>query len=465
MMNDKQFPFPFPASRRDFLRTNMGGFGALSLAGLADSQAQSANPVPLAKPRAKSVIYLYMEGGPSHVDMFDYKPSLKEWANKPLPFETPSTVFNSSNNVMPSPFSFRQFGESGSWVSSLLPNLATCVDDLTFVHSMHHESSNHSAACYFSHSGSPNAGRPSMGSWISYGLGTENEDLPAFTVLDCGQGPSGGSPTWSSGFLPASHSGVKFLRGETPVAHLNSLDGSSTISEAKLNAILQLNRQRQQTLHDPRLESLIASYEKAAKMQTAVPELMDVSDESESTQALYGMDDPKTEVFGSRCLIARRLVERGVRFIELFSPRVKADRWDQHGNLKQGITNNCNAVDKPIAGLLKDLKARGLLDETIVLWGGEFGRTPSSQGKNGRDHNPFGYTVFLAGGGFKAGHHHGATDEFGYFAEQDKVHVHDLHATILHQLGVDHEQLTYRFGGRDYRLTDVFGRVVSELVG
>lgn len=450
-----------PESRRGFLKSQMGGFGALALAGMVAKDA--ASMVPVHRPKAKSVIFLYMEGGPSHVDMFDHKPSLSKWANKPLPFETPSTVFNSSNKVMPSPFSFEQYGDSGSWVSSLMPNVATCVDDLTFVHSMHHEASNHSAACYFSHSGSPNAGRPSMGSWVVYGLGTENDELPGYVVLDCGQGPSGGSPTWSSGFLPASHSGVKFLRGETAVENLATLEKQPHLADAKLNAVLKLNRSRLSASQDMHLESLIRSYETAAKMQTAVPELMDVSDESEQTQKLYGMDDPVTEVFGSRCLIARRLVERGVRFIELFSPRVKADRWDQHSRLEQGITNNCNAVDKPIAGLLKDLKARGLLDETIVLWGGEFGRTPSSQGGTGRDHNPFGYTVFLAGGGFRPGHHHGATDEFGYFAERDKVHLHDLHATILHQLGIDHELLTYRFGGRDYRLTDVFGRVVTDL--
>ena len=455
-------------SRRRFLHGSLGSFGALALAGLVDSQSQaSAGPASAKQAqftaKARSVIYLYMEGGPSQVDLFDYKPALAKWSGKPLPFEKPATVFNSSNKVMPSPFPFRRYGDSGSWVSSLMPHVATCADDLTFVHSMHHETSNHSAACYFSHSGSPNAGRPSMGSWISYGLGTENSDLPAFVVLDCGQGPSGGAPTWSSGFLPATHTGVKFLHGETPVADLNSLESSKRISRAKFQAIRELHQRRLSEGPDPDLHALIKSYETAGRMQLAVPELLDVGDESASTRRLYGMDDPVTEVFGSRCLIARRLVERGVRFIELFSPRVKADRWDQHSNLKQGITNNCNAVDKPIAGLLKDLKRRGLLDDTIVLWGGEFGRTPSTQGGTGRDHNPYGYTVFLAGGGFRPGYHHGSTDEFGYFAQHAKVHLHDLHATILHQLGIDHERLTYRFGGRDYRLTDVFGKVVGDL--
>ena len=364
---------------------------------------------------------------------------------------------------MPSPFRFKQYGESGSWVSELLPNISNCVDDMTFVHSMHHTTSNHSAACYLSHTGDPIAGRPSIGSWMSYGLGTENDDLPAFVVLDCGQAPAGGAQTWSSGFLPAAYSGAKFLKGKVTVEFLNSLDKNQQLSQLKLKAIREFYRAKQQTTYDQQLDSVIANYEKAARMQLAVPELMELEKETETTRKLYGMDDPRTQVFGSRCLIARRLVERGVRFIELFSPRVKADRWDQHGNIKQGHTLNCRAVDKPIAGLIKDLKARGLLDETIILWGGEFGRTPTSQG-TGRDHNPFGYTVFLAGGGFKPGTHYGATDEFGYYAEQDKVHLHDLHATILHQMGIDHRRLTYRFDGRDYRLTDVHGHVVKGIL-
>ena len=455
-------PHPM-TSRRDFLQRSMGSFGSLALAGMLGSSASKAavhHP-----PRATSVIYLYMEGGPSQVDTFDPKPMLDKMAGQPLPFDKPSTVFNSSNKLMPSPFRFRQYGESGTHVSSLLPHIATCVDDMTFVHSMHHDVSNHSAACYMSHTGDPIAGRPSMGSWMTYGLGSENDDLPGFVVLDCGQAPSGGAYTWSSGFLPAAYSGVKFLKGKVSVEFLERAEKSAAHQTAKLQTIMALNRRTGRSAPpNPQLEALIASYEKAARMQAAVPELMDFTSESQATQTLYGMDDPATETFGSRCLLARRLVERGVRFVELFSPRVKADRWDQHNNLKEGHINNCLAVDKPIAGLLKDLKARGLLDSTIVLWGGEFGRTPSSQGGSGRDHNPFGYTVFLAGGGFQGGLHHGATDEFGYYAEQNKVHLHDLHATILHQMGVDHEKLTYRFSGRDFRLTDVHGRVVTDLL-
>jgi hypothetical protein len=451
-------------SRRNFLKNTMGGFGAVALGGLL-SDSTRGNPRTGRSalnllPRAKSIIYLYMEGGPSQVDLFDHKPALEKWAGKPLPFETPATVFNSSNKVMPSPFRFKRQGESGSWISELFPNIAGVVDELTFIHSMHHGTSNHSAACYLSHTGDAIAGRPSIGSWMSYGLGSENENLPAFVVLDCGQAPAGGSATWSSGFLPAVHSGVKFLRGKVSVEFLESLDPSDAMARAKLNAIVAIHREQQDESAQQHLESVIRNYETAARMQAAVPGLMEFSDETKQTQASYGLNNPVTEVFGSRCLLARRLVEQGVRFVEVFSPRVKADRWDQHSGLKAGLTNNCRAVDQPIATLISDLKSRGLLDETIVLWGGEFGRTPSSQG-TGRDHNPFGYTVFLAGGGFKPGTHYGATDEFGYYAEHEKVHLHDLHATLLYQLGVDHKQLTYRFGGRDYRLTDVHGKVVT----
>ncbi len=453
-----------PNSRRQFMAQSLSGFGALALNAIAQGST-SVKPKPHFTPKAKSVIYLYMEGGPSQVDTFDHKPLLKEMAGKPIPFEKPSTVFNSSNKIMPSPFEFERKGESGSWVSELFPNLSRCIDDLTFIHSMHHTISNHSAACYISHTGDATSGRPCMGSWISYGLGTENENLPAFVVLDCGQAPSGGVSTWSSGFLPESHSGVKFLKGKVPVEYINSLDVDRKVQDLKLQRILDFNRlQQAQSQGDSTIQSTLSSYEKAGRMQAAVPELLDLRGETEATKKLYGMDDPKTEIFGSRCLIARRLVERGVRFIELFSPRVKADRWDQHSGLKVGHIRNCGAVDRPIYGLVSDLKARGLLDETIILWGGEFGRTPTSQGGTGRDHNPFGYTVFLAGGGFKPGAHHGETDEFGYYARTNKVHLHDLHATILHQLGIDHKKLNYRYNSRDFRLTDVHGHVVHEII-
>lgn len=472
-------------SRRSYLRELLGGFGSIAATAILQndigigsrvlgSDALSDAPtlgnyLPNHQPRAKAVIYLYMEGGPSQIDTFDYKPMLDKWHGKTLPFEKPATVFNSSNKVMRSPFSFQQYGASGSWVSSLLPNVAQQVDNLTFFHSMHHEISNHSAGCFMSHTGDAIAGRPSIGSWITYALGSENENLPGFVVLDCGQAPSGGAYTWSSGFLPAAYSGVKFLKGKVAVEYLQRQEKDRQTQASKMAAIrslTELSAKRtggagNEAPMQPHLQNLLKNYEKAGRMQASVPELLDTGNEPEHTQKLYGLDDPKAAVFGSRCLIARRLIERGVRFIEIFSPRVTADRWDQHSKLKEGHINNCRAVDKPIAGLIADLKQHGLLDDTIVLWGGEFGRTPSSQGSSGRDHNPFGYTVFTAGGGFKAGYHHGSTDEFGYYATQQKVHLHDLHATILHQLGIDHERLTYRYAGRDYRLTDVYGRVVQ----
>lgn len=455
---------PTSASRRQFLGRSLSSFGALAFNGILSADSKGAGP-PLFPPRAKSVIYLYMEGGPSQVDTFDPKPLLRKRAGEPLPFETPATVFNISNKLMPSPFKFRRYGESGITISELFPNIARNADQLTVINSMHHGLSNHSAACYFSHTGDAMAGRPSVGSWLSFGLGSVNDNLPSFVVLDCGQAPSGGSQTWSSGFLPATHEGVRFREGNTPVEFLNSLDSSKELQLAKQATIETLYREKIKTrADDEQLKSIFANYRKAARMQVAVPDLLDLTDESAPTRQLYGVDNPVTQAFGKQCLIARRLVEAGVRFIEVFSPRVKADRWDQHNNLKQGHLNNAAAVDQPIAGLIHDLDARGLLDSTIVLWGGEFGRTPSSQGSTGRDHNPFGYSVFLAGGGFRAGYQHGATDEFGYYAIQGKVHLHDLHATILHQMGIDHKRLTYRYAGRDYRLTDVHGRVVQQLI-
>lgn len=452
-------------NRRHFLGSSLSYLGALSyLTNVQSGIGQNMLQLPGRHfpSKVKSVIHLYMEGGPSQVDTFDYKPELNNYAGKPLPFRKPATVFNSSNIVMPSPFEFKRFGQTGSWVSSLFPHLATVVDDLTFIHSVHHTISNHSAACYMTHTGHSMAGRPCMGSWIYFGCGTENNDLPGFVVLDCGQGPSGGSPTWSNGFLPQRYGGIKFNKGETPVSFLEKLDPTKKIQDLKLNAIDALNLSWETSISHS--QSAIEKYKKANSMQKLIPELVSVSNESASMQKLYGMDDAVTSDFGSRCLIARRLVEAGVRHIEIFSPRVKADRWDQHGGLKQGHIRNSAAVDKPIAGLIKDLKSRGLLDETLIVWGGEFGRTPSSQGSSGRDHNPFGYTVFLAGAGVQSGVHHGSTDAFGYYAQSNKVHIHDLHASILHLMGLDHEKLTYRFGGRDYRLTDVEGRIIHPIL-
>jgi len=409
-----------------------------------------------------------MEGGPSQIDTFDPKPKLAELHGRDLPHatRTPNTVFNIGRKVMRSPFRFARHGESGIAVSEIFPHVARVVDQLCVVRSLHHGISNHSSACYMSHTGHMRAGKPCMGAWLTYGLGCETQDLPGFVVLDCGQGPSGGAPTWGSGFLPASFQGTLFTHRRQPVDNVRAADPSDR-QQRKLETIERLNRRAASLLGtDSRLDARMATYERAFRMQTSVPELTSLSGESAQVQTLYGMRsrNPQTALFGSRCLLARRLVERGVRFVELFSPRVKADRWDQHGNLPAGHRLNAAAVDQPIAALIRDLKARGLLDQTIVLWGGEFGRTPNAQGKNGRDHNPYGYTVWVAGGGFRPGICYGATDEFGYHAVEDRVHLHDLHATILHQLGIDHQRLTYRFGGRDFRLTDVSGEVVSGLL-
>ena len=465
-------------SRRELLTRATGGFAALPLAWMLAREAEAKAPSrsrttdPLAPQaahfpaKAKAIIYLYMEGGPSQLDTFDYKPALAKHHGQPIPLATPSTVFNIGKKLLKSPFAFKRHGESGGWVSEIFPHVAGCIDQMTIVHSMHHGISNHSSACYKSHTGFEMSGKPSMGAWLTYALGSVCDDLPGFVLLDCGQGPSGGAPSWGSGFLPAAYQGTLFTKNKVPIDNVKRRESTAEQQRRKLEAIARLNRGRiEQAGGDSRLDAMIASYEMAARMQLAVPQLIDFSDESDETKKLYGMNEKQTELFGSRCLLARRLIERGVRFVELFPPRVRADRWDQHSNLADGHRQNAAATDKPVAALLKDLKRRGLLDETIVLWGGEFGRTPNAQGSNGRDHNPFGYTVWLAGGGFKPGIRHGATDDFGYFAVEDKVHLHDLHATILHQMGLDHEKLTYRFSGRDYRLTDVHGHVVRDILG
>jgi hypothetical protein len=347
----------------------------------------------------------------------------------------------------------------------LFPHVATCIDDIAVIRSMVANFSEHTTANYFLHSGSGQQGRPSMGAWATYGLGSECQDLPGFVVLNSGMIPSGGWDCFGSGFLPASYQGSSFVRGESPVADLVRGETSAAIQRKKLDLMRTLDRSAlQRTGTDDKLESAIANYELAFRMQTAVPSLMDLADESETTKKLYGIDETATESFGRQCLLARRMVERGVRFVELLCQNIGHDRWDQHSKLKEGHQDNAQATDKPIAGLLKDLKGRGLLEETLVIWGGEFGRTPMAQGSDGRDHNPFGFTMWMAGGGIKGGTFHGATDEYGYFAVENKVEVHDLHATMLHLLGMDHKKLTFRFGGRDMRLTDVHGEVIKDIL-
>jgi len=459
-------------SRREMLARCANGFGALALTSLlADEASAAAKGGPPTRthhvPKAKAVIFLYMDGGPSQVDTFDPKPKLAEYHGKPLPMEMPRTQFNSNGMVLRSPWEFSRHGQSGLEVSSLFPEIATCADDLCVVRSMTSNFSEHTNANYFFHTGNGSQGRPTMGSWVTYGLGSECRDLPGFIVLNGGLIPPGGLDCFGNGFLPPTYQGSLFLPREKPVADLKRGEATEAQQRRKLDLLRGLDRSVLSRMGEsPAVEAAIANYELAFRMQSAVPDLMDVSRESEATKRLYGLDHPyaPARTYGLQCLVARRLVERGVRFIELTCPNTGHDRWDQHSGLKAGHEDNARAVDRPVAGLLKDLKARGLLESTLVLWGGEFGRTPMAQGADGRDHNPFGFTVWMAGGGVKGGTVHGATDEFGYRAVADRVEVYDLHATILHLLGVDHKRLTVRFGGRDMRLTDVHGSVLHPLL-
>ncbi len=470
-----------PISRRDMLFQCANGFGALALAALVGEEQAHAYPKsnienrksidpltpkqPHFRPRAKSVIFLFMDGGPSQVDTFDPKPRLDLEHGQPIKMPVPPTQFDNVGKVLKSPWEFKQYGRSGTPVSSLFPHVATCVDDLAVIRSMVAEHSEHTNANFFIHSGFGMQGRPSMGAWATYGLGSECRDLPGFVVLNSGLIPPGGLDCFTSGFLPATFQGSTFKSGAQPVADLRPTESTEEGQRGKLALMRKLDRAaREKCGENDAVESAIANYELAFRMQSAVPELMDLKGETKATRELYGLDAKPTDTFGLQCLLARRMVERGVRFIELLCPKVNGDRWDQHSDLKQGHENNAVCVDKPIAGLLKDLKSRGLLDETLVIWAGEFGRTPMAQGPNGRDHNPFGFSIWLAGGGVKAGSIYGATDDYGYYAIENKVTIHDLHATVLYLLGMDHKRLTYRFSGRDMRLTDVFGEVVSGVI-
>jgi hypothetical protein len=447
-------------SRRDFLCRAGNGFGAVALMQMLAQGAVKNGMHHAAK--AKSVIFLFMDGGPSQMDTFDPKPRLRQDHGKKLPFQPPTTVFNISDQIFGSPFSFKQYGQSGANVSELFPHVASCVDDLCIVRSMVADHSEHTAANYFMHSGSGFQGRPSMGAWVNYGLGSVSENLPGFIVLESGLIPPGGLDCFASGFLPASYQGTLFRRGEHPVADLQPPPDHAGSQREKLGLLAKLNKGVVERFGQvSELEATIQNYELAFRMQSAVPDLLDISKESDATKELYGLNEKLTEDFGRECLMARRLIERGVRFVELLTPfRPGLDRWDQHSGLEKGHRINAQSTDKPIAGLLKDLKARGLLNETLVVWGGENGPTVNV----GRDHNPFGFTMWMAGGGTKPGVIHGATDDFGYFAVENKVHVHDLHATMLHLLGIDHKRLIYRYSGRDMRLTDVHGNVVQQLL-
>ena len=457
-------------SRRALLQRTGVGFGSLALASMLCGE--DADPLapkrPLVPARAKRIIFLLMSGGPSQVDTFDPKPLLTRDDGKPLPFAKPRVQFNATKNLLRSPWKFRQYGESGLWVSELFPHVAGCVDDLCMLHSCYGTNPAHGGAMMKLHTGSDSFIRPSIGSWVSYGLGTENSNLPAFVTI-CPTLAFGGVNNWSSAFLPAAHNGTSLGDASVPsekarVKFIRNSKLSRAVQRLQLDRLGQLNREHlKRAGADASLEARISSFELAFRMQSEIPKVEDLSGESTSTLKLYGMDQPETKNFGRMCLLARRFAEAGVRFIQVTHNDDKV-QWDQHANLKRDHEKNAKEVDLPIAGLLTDLKQRGLLDDTLIWWGSEFGRTPTAEGtRDGRDHNPEGFTMWLAGGGVKGGFRYGATDDYGYYAAVDKVHIHDFHATLLHALGLDHEQLTYRHAGRDFRLTDVEGNVVHDV--
>jgi hypothetical protein len=455
-------------SRRRMLERSALGFGWLAASTL---MAETA-PNPLAPrnphfaPRAKRVIFLFMKGGPSQVDTFDPKPLLDRDDGKAYPGQKPRVQFAPTSELLKSPWSFKQYGQSGLPVSELFPNVARCVDDLCIIRSLHGTNAAHGGALLKLHTGSDNFVRPSMGSWVTYGLGTENQNLPAFITI-CPTLAHGGVNNWGSAFLPAACQGTPLGNATVPasqakVRHIHNPSLTTEQQRSQLDFVNRINREHlARSGPAPELEGRLNSFELAFRMQMSMPEAQDLSHETEATRKLYGIDEPVTDNFGRQCLLARRFAERGVRFIQVTHSDGEV-QWDQHGNLRKGHAKNAAEVDKPIAGLLQDLKARGLLEDTLVLWGGEFGRTPAAQGgRDGRDHNPEGFTMWMAGAGVKAGTAYGATDDYGWFAVENKVHIHDLHATLLALLGLDHERLTFRHAGRDFRLTDVAGNVAT----
>jgi hypothetical protein len=444
------------------------GFGGLALTLLLADEARASERdknIPLRK--TKSVIFLYMDGGPSQVDTFDPKPMLEKYHGQPLPMKIPLTQNNLPGPVQRSYWGFKPYGKSGIPVSELFPEVAQHVDDLAIIRSMTSNFPEHTSANFFLHTGNGQQGRPSMGAWTTYGLGSQSKDLPGFIVLSGGSVPVGGLDCFGSGFLPPTFQGSLFRPGARPIADVKPIEASPTAQAKKLKLLHSLDKTIAGRMgNNAQVDAAIANYELAFRMQTAVPDLMDLSKETDATKELYGFNHAygPTRTYAMQCLLARRLVERGVRFVELTCPPTGHDRWDQHSNLKNGHEDNARAVDKPIAALLTDLKQRGLLEDTLVVWAGEFGRTPNSEGANGRDHNPYGFSMWMAGGGIKGGIIYGATDEFGYFAVENKAEIYDLHATMLYLMGVDHTKLTVRFGGRDMRLTDVHGNVLHDIL-
>lgn len=470
-MNHRHWNSAAGLSRRALLQLSSAGFGSVALSGLLAEELRTEIPKNLRErqphfaPKARRVIFLFMHGGPSQVDTFDYKPQLQKDDNKPLPFDKPRVVSAATGHLLASPFRFRQYGQTGFHVSEIFPHLAEHVDELTFVKSVHGSNSRHGAALLELHTGSDTFVRPSIGSWLTYGLGSENQNLPGYLTI-CPSLTHGGANNWGSAFLPAVYAGTPMGNAGTASdkARIPFIQGktASDLQRLELNLLGRMNRDRfAVTGPDSELESRIESFELAFRLQREAPGVQDISDESEQTLKSYGIDQDVTKDFGIQCLLARRCAERGVRFIQLSH----SYKWDQHGDLKNSHARNAREVDQPISALLSDLRQRGLLEDTLVWWGGEFGRTPVSQGsRDGRDHNPHANTMWFCGGGMKAGIQYGETDEYGYYAIRDKVHFHDLHATILHLMGFDHEQLTYKYAGRDFRLTDVYGEVIHDLL-
>ncbi len=464
-------------SRRDFLLRAGGGFGALALASLLGDEARAVDVARTANPfapkpgqfpaRAKSVIFLFMDGGPSQLDTFDPKPKVNELAGQPLPssIKRPITPMGVSNNaLLASRRTFRPAGQSGIPVSDWLPHTARCADDLTVIRSCWADGLNHVGSVCQMNTGSILAGRPSLGAWVSYGLGSESQNLPAFVVLlDGDREPPGGTRNWGTGFMPGTFQGTRFRSGDQPILHLAPpAEISAAQQRRKLDLLGELNRQHAHARGDDSdLEARIASYELAYRMQAEAPLAVDLSSETEETHRLYGIDQKPTEAMGRTCLLARRLVERGVRFVQVYCG--SGSRWDAHAKIEENHSQLCLASDQPVAALLSDLKRRGMLDETLVIWGGEFGRTPMSEKGDGRDHNPYGFTMWMAGAGIPGGRIIGATDDMGLFAIEDRIHVHDLHATILALMGLDHLQLTYLHNGRHERATINGGELVSQI--
>lgn len=461
------FRFLKPVSRRSLLQQSACGFAGLSLAAMAaetPSFANRINPLPHRVPRARRVIFLFMWGGPSHVDLFDYKPRLNDFAGKPVTPEAYGGHQPPGGNILGSPFKYRQYGNGGVWISELFPHLAQHADRMCVIRSLHTDGSAHGEALLNLHTGHSNLVRPSVGAWVSYGLGSETENLPAFITISPPRG-HGGVQNYGNAFLPAMHQGMAIGAAEIPVdkAKISNLSNTSidrATQREQLNLVQRLNQQHLETSQfDQGIEGLIASYELAYRMQSTIPRIMSLSDESQETLDLYGVGQEPTNNFARQCLLARKFSEEGVRYIQVSTDYT----WDHHAKNDDGLVSECAKVDRPIAGLLTDLFRRGLLEETLVVWGSEFGRTPTAENGDGRNHHPAAFTMWMAGGGVRGGLSFGSTDDFGFHPVENPVHMHDFHATLLYALGLDHKRLTYRFAGRDFRLTDVFGDAKHEL--